>query len=97
MLANTNRRVRQNSKHEPNSAAAYFVFTFDNSRSQYYKFEGRDCMQNVLEQLRLLATRCVEEQQENTKWRRQQKIKQITERQQPVIFAKGLLQNQIIR
>jgi hypothetical protein len=46
-------------KHEPNSAAAYFVCTCDNSRNQYYKFEGRDCVQNMLEQLRLLATRCV--------------------------------------
>ena len=52
-------------KHEPNSAAAYFVCTFDNARNQYYKFEGRDCVQNMLEQLRLLATRCVKEQQEN--------------------------------
>ena len=53
--------------HTPNSAAAYFVCTFDHSRNQYYKFEGRDCVQNMLEQLRLLATRCVKEQQENTK------------------------------
>ncbi len=54
-------------KHEPNSAAAYFVCTFDNGRDQYYKLEGKDCVQNVLEQLRLLATRCVKEQQENEK------------------------------
>ena len=53
--------------HAPNSAAAYFVCTFDHNRNQYYKFEGRDCVQNMLEQLRLLATRCVKEQQENTK------------------------------
>ena len=53
--------------HAPNSAAAYFVCTFDHSRNQYYKFEGRDCVQNMLEQLRLLGTRCVKEQQENTK------------------------------
>ena len=53
--------------HTPNSAAAYFVCTFDYSRNQYYKFEGRDCVQNLLEQLRLLGTRCVKEQQENTR------------------------------
>jgi hypothetical protein len=54
-------------QHEPNSAAAYFVCTFDNTRNQYYKFEGKDCVQNMLEQLRLLGSRCVKEQQENTK------------------------------
>ena len=53
--------------HEPNSAAAYFACTFDHNRNQYYKFEGKDCVQNMLEQLRLLASRCVKEQQENTK------------------------------
>ena len=52
-------------KHELNSAAAYFVCTSDNARNQYDKFEGKDCVQNMLEQLRLLATRCVKEQQEN--------------------------------
>ncbi len=52
-------------KHTPNSAATYFVCTFDNTRNQYYKFEGGDCVQNMLEQLRLLATRCLTEQQEN--------------------------------
>ncbi len=26
--------------HTPNSAATYFVCTFDHSRNQYYKFEG---------------------------------------------------------
>jgi hypothetical protein len=53
--------------HAPNSAAAYFVCTFDTTRNQYYKFEGKDCVQNMLEQLRILATRCVKEQQENAK------------------------------
>ncbi len=53
--------------HALNSTAAYFVCTFDHSRNQYYKFEGRDCVQDMLEQLRLLGTRCVKEQQENTK------------------------------
>ncbi len=52
-------------KHEPNSATSYCVCTFDNIRNQYYKFEGRDCVQHMLEQLRLLATRCVKGQQEN--------------------------------
>lgn len=52
-------------KHTPNSAASYFVCTVDSSRNQYYKFEGMDCVQNMIEQLRLLAARCVEEQQEN--------------------------------
>ena len=52
-------------RHEPNSAAAYFVCTFDSSRNKYYKFEGRDCVLNLIEQLRLLATRCVEEQRKN--------------------------------
>ncbi len=28
-------------KHEPNSAAAYSVCTFDNRRNDYYKFEGK--------------------------------------------------------
>ena len=54
-------------KHEPNSAAAYFVCTFDESRNKYYKFEGRDCVINMIEQLRLLASRCVKEQQQNEK------------------------------
>ena len=54
-------------KHEPNSAAAYFVCTFDSSRNKLYKFEGRDCVINMIEQLRLLASRCVKEQQENQK------------------------------
>ena len=53
-------------KHAPNSAASYFVCTFDNIRNKYYKFEGIDCVQNMIEQLRLLAARCVKEQQENT-------------------------------
>ena len=52
-------------RHEPNSAAAYFVCTFDTSRNQYCKFEGRDCVINLIEQLRLLASRCVKEQQHN--------------------------------
>jgi hypothetical protein len=52
-------------RHEPNSAAAYFVCTFDSSRNKYYKFEGRDCVINLIEQLRLLAKRCVEEQRKN--------------------------------
>ena len=52
-------------RHEPNSAAAYFVCTFDSSRNKYYKFEGRDCVLNLIEQLRLLASRCVEEQRKN--------------------------------
>jgi len=52
-------------RHEPNSAAAYFVCTFDNSRNKLYKFEGRDCVINMIEQLRLLASRCVKEQQKN--------------------------------
>ena len=52
-------------RHEPNSAAAYFVCTFDNRRNQYYKFEGRDCVINLIEQLRILAVRCVKEQQKN--------------------------------
>ena len=45
--------------HEPNSAAAYVVCTFDHNRNQYYKCEGKDCVQNMLEQLRMLASRCV--------------------------------------
>ena len=53
-------------KHEPNSACAYFVCTFDNSRNKLYTFEGRDCVINMIEQLRLLGSRCVKEQRENT-------------------------------
>jgi hypothetical protein len=52
-------------RHEPNSACAYFVCTFDSSRNKLYKFEGRDCVINMIEQLRLLGTRCVKEQQKN--------------------------------
>ena len=55
-------------RHEPNSAAAYFVCTFDSSRNKYYKFEGRDCVLNLIEQLRLLATRCIEEQRKTREW-----------------------------
>ena len=51
-------------RHEPNSAAAYFACAFDCSRNRYYKFEGRNCALNVIEQLRFLATRCVEEQRQ---------------------------------
>ena len=51
-------------QHAPNSAATYFVCTFDSTRNKYYKFEGADCVQNMIEQLRLLAARCVKEQQE---------------------------------
>ena len=51
--------------HEPNSACAYSVCTFDSSRNRLYKFEGRDCVMNMIEQLRLLATRGVKEQKEN--------------------------------
>ncbi len=53
-------------RHEPNSAATYFVCTFDNKRNQY-KCEGWDCVLNMIEQLRFLAPRCVKEQQENAK------------------------------
>ena len=52
-------------RHEPNSAAACFACTFDSSRNKYYKFEGRACVINLIEQLRLLATRRVEEQRRN--------------------------------
>ena len=52
-------------RHEPNSAAAYFVCTFDSSRNKYYKFDGRDCVLNLIDKLRLLATKCVEEQRKN--------------------------------
>ncbi len=53
-------------RHEPDSEAAYFVCTFDNSRNQYYTCEGKDCVQNMLDKLRLLASRCVKEKQEHT-------------------------------
>ncbi len=55
------------SKHESTAAAAHFVCTFDNRQNQYHKFECKDCVQHMLEQLRVLARRCVEGQQENTK------------------------------
>lgn len=50
-------------KREPNGACCYFVCTFDSSRNILYTFEGRDCVVNVIERLRLLASRCVKEQQ----------------------------------
>ena len=46
-------------RHEPNSASCYFVCTFDSSRNKLYTFEGRDCVINLIEQLRLLGARCV--------------------------------------
>ena len=52
-------------RHEPNSASCYFVCSFDSSRNKLYTFEGRDCVINVIEQLRLLGARCVKEQQKN--------------------------------
>ena len=52
-------------RHEPNSASCYFVCTFDSSRNKLYTFEGRDCVINTIEQLRLLGARCVKEQQKN--------------------------------
>jgi len=51
--------------HEPNSACAYFVCTFDNSRNKLYTFEGKDCVINMIAQLKLLGSRCVKEQKEN--------------------------------
>ena len=51
--------------HEPNSACAYFVCTFDSSRNKLYKFVGNNCVINLVEQLRILASRCVREQQKN--------------------------------
>lgn len=51
--------------HEPNSACCYFVCTFDSSRNKLYKFIGRDCVINMVEQLRTLANRCVREMQKN--------------------------------
>ena len=52
-------------RHEPNSAMLYFVCTFDDSRNKLYKFEGGNCVINLLEQLRLLAKRCILEMQHN--------------------------------
>ena len=52
-------------KHEPNSAMCYFVCTYDSSRNKLYKFEGVDCVINMIEQLRVLSKRCIEEMQHN--------------------------------
>ena len=52
-------------RHEPNSAMCYFVCTVDSSRNKLFKFEGRDCVISMTEQLRVLAKRCIEEMRHN--------------------------------
>ena len=67
MQSNTHRNERRNSQTYAKQRSNLFRLYLDNSRNQYYKFEGGDCVQNMLEQLRLVASRCVKEQQENAK------------------------------
>ena len=46
---------------EPNSAMCYFVCTVDSSRKQLCKFEGGDRGFTTIEQMRVLAKRCIDE------------------------------------
>ena len=43
----------------------YFVCTFDSSRNKLIFFEGRDCGINMIEQMRVLAKRCIDEMRKN--------------------------------
>jgi hypothetical protein len=49
-------------KHEPNSAAMYFVCTFDDTRNKYYQFDGVDCVKNMIKKLREISKICLKEQ-----------------------------------
>jgi hypothetical protein len=84
-------------KHEPNSAAAYFVCTFDSSRNQNYKFRGRNSVINLMEQLRLLASMCKKEQQQNEQVKLTPKGNDVSRMRLTAISAKGLLQKRITR
>ncbi len=82
-------------KHTPNNAASYFVCTLDNTRNQYYKFEGGDCIRDMPEQLRRLATRCVKEQRENEHMTlTAEDTRNHFRAKTCYIFAEGLVQNQ---
>ena len=78
-------------KHEPNSAMCYFVCTFDSSRNKLYKFEGRDCVLNMIEQLRVLGKRCVEEMRHNQDMELTDEDKKHFLKQLIVVFAISLL------
>jgi hypothetical protein len=81
-------------RHEPNSASCYFVCSFDSSRNKLYKFEGRDCVINVIEQLRLLGARCVQEQQKNERMIMTDDDENDFKKAKIVLFAAVALQRQ---
>ena len=52
-------------KHMPNSAMFYFVCTYDNSKNKLYKFDGPNCVVDMLRKLRSIGFNCILEMQLN--------------------------------
>ena len=64
-LVKTHRTDGKTHRHIPNSAAFHLVCTFDNSRNEYHKFSGEDCVVHMLKTLQELSDRCIAEMRTN--------------------------------
>ena len=55
-------------KHEPNSAAFYFVNTFEPTKNKLWSYVGKDCVSKLIIALNELAQECIEEMRETTRY-----------------------------
>ena len=62
-------------KHEPNSAAFYFVNTVEPTKNKLWSYVGKDCVSNLIIALNELAKECIEAMMENKIWISQKKSK----------------------
>ena len=54
-------------KHEPNSAAFYFVNTCKHIKNKLWSYVGKDCVSKLIIILNELAQECIDEMRENQK------------------------------
>jgi hypothetical protein len=53
-------------KHKPNTCSFLFECTFDNSRNEYFKFQGKDCIVEMINKMREIADKCILEMKDDT-------------------------------
>ena len=54
-------------KHKINSCCYYFVCTYDSSKNKLKTFEGDNCIEDMVIELKELSDECIEEMQKNEK------------------------------
>ena len=52
--------------HKANSACCYFVCTYDSSRNKVYEFVGENCVNELLNTLKIIAGGCITEMKTHT-------------------------------